>query len=283
MGKWAGIMLYHEEFGAKKVPAFISYLRDTAYRKAQTGKKRNIYSHIVRTYSKLFRRPFDVIWEGINMRVHPNENSGDRWIFRVGLHSEYEDLHYLKTLYAGKNLSVIDIGANIGVYTLYLSKILGANSRIICFEPHPYTYSRLMANISFNPNPNIIPVNTGVGDKSGSAWLYSLNYTNAGENSLRAQGNGAGKVEVQIRTLAEVVAEKGVKNIDFLKIDIEGFEDKALIPFMESCSQELLPKHIFIEDNRAQWESDCFQYFLERGYEITKSHKKNGNSHFMVK
>ncbi len=279
-------MLYpvkHQDFGSHKVPPLISYLRNVAHQKARNGKKRNIYSHIVRTYSKVVRRSFDVTWEGINMRVHPNENSGDRWIFRVGLHSEHEDMHYLNSLYAGKNLSVIDIGANIGVYTLYLSRILGSDSKILCFEPHPETFERLMTNLAFNPDPNITPVNTGVGDKSGTAWLYRLNETNAGENSLLSNGDEENRIEVKIQTLAEVVAEKGISHIDFLKIDIEGFEDKALIPFMENCDMALMPKHIFIEDNREQWESDCFKYFLDRGYEITKSHKKNGNTHFMLK
>ncbi|MFM7083778.1 MAG: methyltransferase, partial [Hyphomicrobium sp.] len=60
--------------------------------------------------------------------------------------------------------------------------------------------------------------------------------------------------------------EMCLNNIDLIKIDIEGYEDKALIPFFKEAPRKLYPKAIIIENNEKDWETDVISYACSLGY-----------------
>jgi hypothetical protein len=68
-------------------------------------------------------------------------------------------------------------------------------------------------------------------------------------------------------TLSQIAADFGLPRIDALKIDIEGFEDQALIPFLETSQRNLWPRRIFIEvSHRTRWKTDCIAKLHRLGY-----------------
>ncbi|WP_208624691.1 FkbM family methyltransferase [Komagataeibacter sucrofermentans] len=67
--------------------------------------------------------------------------------------------------------------------------------------------------------------------------------------------------------LLDILTEAKVNHVDVLKIDIEGYEDRALIPFLDTAPDSLLPKHIMMEDSeRDRWQSDLMGKLAQVGY-----------------
>ena len=70
--------------------------------------------------------------------------------------------------------------------------------------------------------------------------------------------------------------DAGVARVDALKIDIEGFEDRALIPFFKEAPQSLWPRAVVIEHlSREEWKQDCVADMLARGYVETGKTRSN--------
>lgn len=121
-----------------------------------------------------------------------------------------------------KDMTVLDIGANIGYYTLLAARAVGESGRVLAFEPSPESFSLLVRNIEINGLSNVTPVQKAVSDELGRARLF-LNRTNKGASRL-SKPSGGGFVEVDTITLDEFL---GSDRIDLVKMDIEGWEPAA--------------------------------------------------------
>jgi hypothetical protein len=81
---------------------------------------------------------------------------------------------------------------------------------------------------------------------------------------------------VPSRRLQRVIEDAGVARVDALKIDIEGFEDRALIPFFKDAPQSLWPRVVVIEHlSRNEWLEDCIADMRARGYAETGKTRSN--------
>ncbi len=269
-----------DEFEKHKPSSVLNLLRQSSIKSASNGKRNSISSQVIRTLAKLTGGAYDIEWRGLKLRIYPNENFDDKSLFRIGEHPEWEDFQYLEDLYTGKKLNIIDIGGNIGTYALFFWQILDKDSAILSFEPSPITFEKLQTNLDFNKADNIAAINVGIGEKNETSWLYQVNQRNIGENTLVPDDETGQKMEIQIRKLADELNKQDMSHIDVLKIDIEGYEDRALLPYLENCPPAGLPLHIMIEDNRHKWLTDCFQVLEEKGYELAE--KIGENRHYRL-
>lgn len=267
-------------FGAMSLFFPFTIIRKNALKKAADGNKKSIYSQINRTAAKLLRQAYDIEWEGLKLRVYPRENFKDKTLFNIGIHSEHEDLAYLKELYKGQVLTVVDIGGNVGTNTLFLWKNLKRESTILSYEPSPETFKKLLANIEFNKARNVTAINLGIGEKRGYMWLYQINKKNVGQNTLVPTQESTTKTKISIVPLAEDLKARHINQVDLLKIDIEGYEDRALNTYLRSCDKIFLPKHIMIEDNQSQWQENCFEVLEAFGYELSR--RFGPNHHYRI-
>lgn len=124
--------------------------------------------------------------------------------------------------------TIVDVGANIGVYTLEAASVVGTAGRVVAIEPAPFHARSLRQNIELNALENVSVVETAVGRESGEATLSRSNDDNLGMFSL----GGAGGVEahtVPVKTIDELLEERGIHSVDLIKMDIEGSEYDALI------------------------------------------------------
>ncbi len=129
---------------------------------------------------------------------------------------EYEDMGFLLHTLQSDEIFV-DIGANVGAYTILASKVIGSQS--IAFEPLPETIDRLRDQIQINRIDSRVDIrNKGVGDKKCQLFFTNNNDTT---NKVSPAGNVNNSTIVEVTTL-DIELDNNSKY--FLKIDVEGFE-----------------------------------------------------------
>lgn len=146
----------------------------------------------------------------------------------------YEGFEKEETVYVGSILNegdiFIDIGTNIGLFSLLASKIVGERGLVICFEPSPNTFQRLVENVELNNFKNIDTRNIGLSDKSDELnFFMSENGYDAWNSFAPSQDN---KLEKKIIVPVSFL-DFELKNIDkslikVVKIDVEGWEKFVL-------------------------------------------------------
>lgn len=122
---------------------------------------------------------------------------------------------------------IVDIGANIGYYTLLSSKIVGSNGKVYAFEPDPLNYKVLTENIKLNELTNVVFEQKAVSDKNGQIELY-LNKSDIGAHTIYKSKKAGKSVTVESITLDEYFKGREYP-IDIVKMDVEGAEMAVLL------------------------------------------------------
>lgn len=125
----------------------------------------------------------------------------------------------------------LDIGANIGWYSILFNKLMPADAQIIAFEPDPLNYDLLTQNINLNNAGNVKACQFALSDKKETKKLYLYSSKNLGRHSLLDINDDGHFVEVETRVLDDELQNMGInfENIKMAKIDIEGYEYFALL------------------------------------------------------
>lgn len=195
---------------------------------------------MTRLIMAITRRPLDVVFRGCAFRLYGHNNLIE---YGILLSPDYNaaDIDFLIE-HAKSGDNFVDVGCNIGLYTLPMAKRAGATGKIVAIDANPLMASRLKRNAEGSELTNIDLYACGVSDEEGRADL-EIRKEDIAIVSLRESDAG----DVPIRTLKSVIDEAGISSIHGLKIDIEGHEDKALVPFLDSVPESLLPERIVIE------------------------------------
>jgi len=167
-----------------------------------------------------------------------------------------------------------DIGANIGLFSLHASKIIGDHGKIIAFEPTPITFNRLKSNIEINRFLNIKTENIGLSDTCGmikfhtsndgyDAWNSFATLTDIGECS---------EIDVTTDTLDNYIQTNNIEKIDLIKLDVEGWELNVLKGAKELLSRSDSPVLLveFTETNAfaaGYYCGELFDFVKSFGYE----------------
>ncbi|MBF0506231.1 MAG: FkbM family methyltransferase [Nitrospirae bacterium] len=120
--------------------------------------------------------------------------------------------------------TVLDVGANVGMYTIRIGS-LNPEARVYALEPNPEVYRRLTENIRLNRLTNARAFNYGVSDTETSGYMDAPASTVLG--TVRAE-RVEGAAEVRLTTLDSFIEAECIDHIDILKLDVEGYELKAL-------------------------------------------------------
>lgn len=168
--------------------------------------------------------------KNLKVRVYPYDVIGKR-IFIDGLF-EKEECRFV-TGFLKTGMVFLDIGANLGQYTLLAAQRVGPTGRVHSFEPSVRMYSELRYNVALNNlSDNCFLNQVAVSEKEGSARLsrYEPGAEVFGSlgNHHRANCSIIGSEEVKTITLDTHVLENHIHKIDLIKIDIEGSELPAL-------------------------------------------------------
>lgn len=129
--------------------------------------------------------------------------------------------------YIRKGDVVLDIGANIGFYTKILSGLVGDTGKVYAFEPDARNFSHLSKNAGHLKNVELI--NKAVSDHSGKIMLYQSDLLNV-DHKTYPTGDATHATEIDCIKADDAVADK---KVDFIKIDIQGFEYFAFLGMKE--------------------------------------------------
>ena len=142
---------------------------------------------------------------------------------------EQDEIDFVKTILRSGDV-VIDIGANIGLFTLIAAKAVGNTGKLISFEPDPSTYRRLIENCSLNDLSNVDARNTGLSSAPGCLTFYQSQNGWDAWNSFVASDEFTDRKEIKIdvSTLDIELQSLDLATIIFVKIDVEGWEKYVL-------------------------------------------------------
>lgn len=151
-----------------------------------------------------------------------------QWLIYFNCKSDSSD-HVLN--YLGDATTILDVGANIGQTALKMFQSQdrkGLMPNVYAFEPFPDTFEKLTNNISLNQlESRIHCINKGLGAQSGNLPMLKHNEANSGGYRIVNEANTA-TISVGVTTLDQFVLENKIKKVDFIKIDVEGFEFEVL-------------------------------------------------------
>jgi FkbM family methyltransferase len=170
----------------------------------------------------------------------------------------------------------IDVGANVGYYSLLAARATGDTGRVFSIEASPSIYDRLQRNIKLNDCTNVCTINAAASDVKGelpifSAPVYNLGHSTTVESLAKREGMNLEKI-VPADTLEALVGVENLRKARVIKIDVEGAEFLVLSPLFSSLGQFSQTTEWIFElspDFAAGGQNDVdriFAAFLSNGY-----------------
>ena len=239
------------------------------------GKLRNLLLRIINTIIN-----FQVSDNPITSRIQTSVNGVPFYFYFDGM----SEVKQMFGNYNNKEISFIknqmkdgsvfiDIGSNIGFYSQNIASILPKINfkKIISIEPNNTLIERHKDNISLLEQKikgienKIFLENCAIGESNKNIFL---NLSEGYGNARIIEKNEEKSIQILMKPLLEILKNNEIESITCLKIDIEGYEDRALIPFFKSAPKTLYPKHIVIEyTSSLEWENkDLIKFIVNLGY-----------------
>lgn len=211
-------------------------------------------------YKRLTHHHLDLqLLPGMKLRCYPNSASASSVLY-CQLY-DYDEMNFLLR-YLRSDDSFLDIGANIGVYTLLAAAKIHTGS-IYSFEALPQNHARLQENLKLNQLDQVKTFAIAVSDQIGTVALHYADgdslpaiSTTASENSLIVPSD----------TLDHVLQDEPIANLTLAKIDIEGAELLALKGAISLLQHQRPPVWIVELISPAQWE--VVDFLTNFGYHL---------------
>ncbi len=217
-----------QPFGSYPPTPLQAAVRDIGQRLPSTWSGRRFSAWLRSLMKSTARRPIDVTVLGQRMRLNLGDNACERRLMVTPQFFDPEELEILRSA-VRSNFHFVDLGANVGTYSIFVGTLAGPDARILAVEPQVRLLKRLRENIALN-NLKIAVAPVAVGDREGTIE-FAVDSTNLGYTSINTERQGRGErsiIRMPMRKLLGLINEHGFERIDALKADIEGAEDLAL-------------------------------------------------------
>ncbi len=165
-------------------------------------------------------RPFDLVFTG------PAQDVITRHIYRFGVHEPDITRYLLREVRLRAGDVALDVGANLGWYSLLLDRLAAPGADVFAFEPDPHSYALLTRNLARNDARYVRAFNLALGETSTVTTLHRYKSSNNGRHTLLDGSTSGGTVEVPVMPLTRFWAEQalGERPVRLMKVDVEGFE-----------------------------------------------------------
>jgi len=139
---------------------------------------------------------------------------------------EKSESKFLKTI-CFEGMNVLDIGANIGFYTAIFSQFAKEKGVVVAIEPDEESYKYLSQSINSFTYKNVLSFKVAASDTKQKLPLY-ISKENRGDNRLYSIDQERNSIMVNCLTVDELLITNEIKNLDLIKIDVQGYEPKVL-------------------------------------------------------
>ena len=225
----------------------------------------------------------DVERWGLRLRLHPRDNGCEKNLLFTPQMYEPAELYELAAEIARakqerrRPFVFVDIGANVGLFSLFVASRAGRDARILAIEPEAGNLRRLRFNIDANPGVPIKVIPTALSDEVGELAIELHPRDRGGSRTQKLIGSKSsdGAIRVPSQTLLQLLTQEQIDTVDALKIDIEGFEDVVLDPFFRDAAPTIWPHLIIIEDGSGSWGTDLVSTLIAKSYSIAARTKLN--------
>jgi FkbM family methyltransferase len=155
------------------------------------------------------------------------------------------------------------------------------NIKVYSIEPSADNFQKLLFNIRCNQAKNITAINAALSDKSSFGYLGAAVAGNSGTVQVDDAPGSEQSYLISLTTLVAILEYLQIKEIDLLKIDVEGFEMNVFNGFFPFTT--IMPKNIIMEFSDYMGRTgytmqDCYDYFIKLGY---KPHDVNGDEYHL--
>lgn len=239
----------------------LSLARSTPLRR---GKARKIILNLARKY---INYPIITDFHGIPFILNLDNATEKKALLG---HYNLEELSFLKDRTSHPHAVFVDLGANSGFYTQNFLAGKQENGRVLAIEPNPLLCGRIKDNYSLlqkmhpENNTRLIIECCAVGERSEEV---GLDISHGLGNAIIVPHKNSYTITVKMETLSNLLKKHEIEKIDVLKADIEGYEDRALIPFFTEAEPNLFPQNIIIEHTSSDcWEGDLLSVLKGKGY-----------------
>lgn len=185
---------------------------------------------------------------------------------------KYAELHFIKKIVKPGDL-VIDIGANLAYYSTLMSKSAGKDGKLIAVEPIPLFAEIWSNNMSGLSHLNPVLINCALGDEAKEAVKMSIPIVNGvvrhGLTKVVEEGDSNETMlsyDVPMRVGDELVESEKISRLDFIKCDVEGYE-QFVMPSLNATLNKYKPM-VQIELSGKENRSNVTDYLVKLGYEI---------------
>lgn len=208
----------------------------------------------------------------LTLTVDPTTYMGKHIYYR-GIYEEAA-VALLKRFLCEK-MTFVDVGANVGLYSVVAAHLIGKEGRVIAVEPQPEVVALLEHNSRINSLVNVTIHSLALAASSGTSLLHQVSRTNTGQATLRVlqeEKTFGEPVPVQTTNLRRLLSESGLNSVDGMKIDVEGAEMTVLEGY--DWSKMAHPAFIFIEcieEHLRRFDSSCAEmiaFFTQRDYQF---------------
>jgi FkbM family methyltransferase len=216
-------------------------------------------------HAALWRREMNV-WDR-RMRAASLDRLIALGLHRLGWMGRDEAILLRKLVRPG--MHVIDVGANIGLYSLLLARLVGPTGSVVAFEPEPNLFAILRENCVSNNAINVVLFQCALGRTSGLASFHRSAF-NSGDNRLGRASAAHDAVEVRVERFDDFQPES---RLDFVKIDVQGHELAALSGMERALSAKPNVQVLFEFAPAALRKAGTapallLEFFRERGFEL---------------
>jgi len=195
----------------------------------------NMFAYLFgrKVFSGIYHTAITICLHGLGYdNAHNDSYSGEKWFIKNKLAKAHPQV-------------CLDVGANVGAYTKIL--LTYTDAKIYAIEPSSSSFKKLQGI-----SEKVVPVNVAIADFNGEATLFSSSEED--ERASLDKNVRAGKIEekVKVQTFENFIQEQSICEVDFIKIDTEGYEREVLRGL-----GDVRPKYIQFEFNRHHLYRNC--------------------------